>query len=105
MQFETAPNPGAMTGGGAGIQAAQLASEKGSEVVITGHVGPNAFQILSASGIRIFIGAEGTVKNAIEEFQRGNLREVNRATTAAHTGMGRGGGRGGGQGYGRRRQT
>lgn len=58
---------------GAGIQAAETVSRLGAEVVITGHCGPKAFRVLNAAGIQVVVGAEGTVKSAIEAFQAGKL--------------------------------
>ena len=43
MQCEPIENPNIALGGGAGIQSAQLMSEKGVTTVLTGHCGPNAF--------------------------------------------------------------
>ena len=69
---------------GAGIQAAQNVSAKGAEVVVTGHVGPNAFRTLSAAGIKIAVGAEGTVSEALEKFKAGELKESDGADVEGH---------------------
>jgi len=98
MQFEAIPNMASGATGGAGIQAAQTIASKGVEVVITGNVGPNAFQALSATGIRIVTGALGTVKEVIEKYKNGELRETGAPTVGGHFGMGMGRGRG----FGRR---
>ena len=100
MQFDVAPNPGAMASGGAGIQAAQFVVDRKTDVVLTGHLGPNAFDALNSSGVQMFIGVTGTVQNAINQFQAGQLTAVSSPTTPAHAGMG--GGRGRGRGRGRR---
>ena len=80
MQFEAIPNMASGATGGAGIQAAQTIASKGVEVVITGNVGPNAFQALSATGIRIVTAALGTVKEVIEKYKNGELRETGAPT-------------------------
>ncbi len=90
MNFEAMPNMGASTMGGAGIQAAQTVANKGVEVVITGNVGPNAFQTLSAAGIFIITGAFGTVGGVIEMYKSGQLKETSGATVGEHFGMGMG---------------
>jgi len=74
---------------GAGVQAAQTVAEKGATVVITGSVGPNAYQGLAAAGIEIYTGAAGTVEQALADFQAGKLTRSGEATGARH-----GGGRG-----------
>ncbi|MCD6470437.1 NifB/NifX family molybdenum-iron cluster-binding protein [Candidatus Bathyarchaeota archaeon] len=94
MRFEAVPNMASGAMGGAGIQAAQIVASKGVKVVITGNVGPNAFQALSAAGIKIVTGAYGTVREAIEKYKRGELREISSPTVGGHFGMGMGRGRG-----------
>ena len=61
---------------GAGPQAAQLVAQHGGEALLTGHVGPNAFRALSAAGIKIYSGAEGTVRDAVEQFKAGKLAQA-----------------------------
>jgi predicted Fe-Mo cluster-binding NifX family protein len=100
MEFDAVPNESANAMGGAGIQAAQNIANKKVEVMITGNMGPNAFQTLNAAGIRIIIGVSGTVKEAIEKFKAGELKETVAPNVASHFGMGGGGGRGGGMGGG-----
>jgi predicted Fe-Mo cluster-binding NifX family protein len=97
MQFEDVPNMASGAMGGAGIQAAQIIANKGVKVVITGNVGPNAFQALSGAGIKIVTGAFGTVREAVEKYKKGELRETGAPTVGGHFGMGRGQGQGRGQ--------
>ena len=97
MEFEPISNESAMAAGGAGIQAAQTVASKGAEIVITGNVGPNAYQTLSAAGIKIITGAVGTVKEVIEKFNKGELKETSSETVGSHFGMGGGMGVGGGR--------
>ena len=66
-------------------------------MLITGNVGPNAFQALSAAGIKIVTGASGTVRDVIERYKRGELEETGAPTVGGHFGMGAGRGRGQGQ--------
>ena len=94
MAFEAVPNMAMNAMGGAGIQAAQLIASKGAKVLITGNVGPNAFQALVAAGIRIITGAYGTVREVVEKFKRGELRETGSPTVGGHYGRGAGMGRG-----------
>jgi len=93
MKFEAVPNVGSGAMSGAGIQAAQTVASKGAKVLITGNVGPNAFQALSAAGIKVVTGAFGTVREVIETYKRGELRETGAPTVGGHFGMGSGRGR------------
>jgi predicted Fe-Mo cluster-binding NifX family protein len=95
MEFEAITNSSAGAMSGAGIQAAQTVADRGVQVVITGNVGPNAYQVLSSAGIRIFTGAFGTVREAVESFKNGHLTEAT-APGPAGKGMGPGMGMGGG---------
>jgi predicted Fe-Mo cluster-binding NifX family protein len=104
MEFEAIENEAVMAAGGAGPQAAQFIANKGAEALITGNVGPNASASLAAAGIKVFVGATGTVKETVTLFKNGQLQETSAATVASHAGMGGGRGRGmggGGRGQGR----
>ncbi|MEJ2067178.1 MAG: NifB/NifX family molybdenum-iron cluster-binding protein [Deltaproteobacteria bacterium] len=90
MEFEAAENEAVMAAGGAGPQAAQFVASKGAEAVITGNVGPNAVSALKAAGIKIYVGARGTVKETVSLFKNGQLQEAGEATVASHSGMGGG---------------
>jgi predicted Fe-Mo cluster-binding NifX family protein len=102
MEFEATENEAVMATGGAGPQAAQFIANKGAETVITGNVGPNAASSLAAAGIKVFVGARGTVKETVSLFKTGQLQGAAEATVGQHAGMGRGMG-GGGRGQGRGR--
>jgi predicted Fe-Mo cluster-binding NifX family protein len=43
--------------------------------VITGHIGRKAAAVLKGAGVRIFLGASGPVKAAIEAFKENRLEE------------------------------
>jgi len=42
---------------------------------VTGHIGRKATAALRNAGIRIFLGASGTVQSAVEAFRDGRLEE------------------------------
>ena len=87
MEFEVLSNENAMASGGAGIQTAQTIANKGVKSIVTGNVGPNAFQTLSAAGIKVFTGASGTIKESIEKFKKGELKETEAPNVGSHSGM------------------
>jgi len=87
MSFETVENSNAQAGGGAGVQAAMLVADKGALAVLTGDCGPNAFRSLEAAGIEVAGGARGTVREAIEQYQNGELAPTEGPNVASYSGM------------------
>ena len=62
---------------GAGIQAAEMVVQTGATVVLTGYVGPKAFQALAAAGIRVAQNIGNvSVREAVGQFNRGSLSWV-----------------------------
>jgi predicted Fe-Mo cluster-binding NifX family protein len=110
MEFEAVENPAINAPGGAGIQAAQFVVERGARAVVTGNVGPNAFNVFQSAGVPIYPFGGGTVREAAEAFRAGELQSIADANVQAgmgmgggrRMGMGRGMGRGMGMGMGRR---
>ena len=110
MRFEVFDNEGIALGGGAGIQSSQFVVSKGAGAIITGNIGPNAVQTLSAAGVEIFIGQTGSVREAVERYRSGDIKPEGSSNVTDHygmsggaSGMGRmcGMGRGMGKGTGR----
>ena len=87
MEYDVINNENQSAMGGAGVQSAQIVANKGVDAVITGTVGPNAFQTLSAAGLKIYIGAQGSIKEVIEKFKKGELKESATSTVGSHFGM------------------
>ena len=100
LDFEAVANEAAMTSGGAGIRAAQTVTSMNIEAVLTGSVGPNAFPALKEAGVRVLAGVSGTVRSAIESYNKNMLQELE-TPGPSNVGKGQGGpGRGLGMGYG-----
>jgi predicted Fe-Mo cluster-binding NifX family protein len=68
--------------GGAGVQSATAIAETGCGCVVSGHIGPKAMSVLQAASMKVFIGAEGTVSQALEALARGDLKQVSEADVA-----------------------
>jgi len=92
MSFEAVENPAVGAGGGAGVQAAQLVVERGARAVLTGNVGPNAFHVFEAANVPVYLVRGGTVRQAVEAYQAGQLPVSGSASAPEHAGTGRGGG-------------
>lgn len=59
---------------GAGIQTAERIADAGAGVLLTGIVGPKAFQALDAAGIKVGQNLEGvTVGEALERYKSGQV--------------------------------
>lgn len=70
---------------GAGVQSAQNVVSQGVKVVITGHIGPKAYQVLEAAEVDVYLAPEGkTVKDAIEDFKDGKLQKTLWADKPSH---------------------
>ena len=87
MEFTAVENSNAQTTGGAGIQAGKTIIEKNVKVILTGNVGPNAFQTLHAGGIEIITGISGKVKDAVNRYKNGELKATNKPNVQSHFGM------------------
>jgi predicted Fe-Mo cluster-binding NifX family protein len=108
MDSETLANPAISAAGGAGIQAAQFLASRGVQAVVTGNVGPNAFQVFAAANIPVYLFSGSTVREAVDAFAKDELTQAGGPSARSHSGMGggMGGGRGaaGGQGRGQGRR-
>ena len=65
---------GQVMGQGAGIQAAEIVAGAGAGVVLSGYVGPKAFNALTTAGIKVGQDCENmTVRDAVEKYTRGEI--------------------------------
>jgi predicted Fe-Mo cluster-binding NifX family protein len=69
---------------GAGIQTAQNVARLNVEAVLTGHAGPNAFRALSAAGVNVYTGIQGTVEQAVDDLKAGKLTPTDSADVEGH---------------------
>jgi predicted Fe-Mo cluster-binding NifX family protein len=72
---------------GAGVQAAQTVVRAGADVLLTGRIGPRAYDVLAAGEIPIYLASSTTVARAIADFIAGRLEKISGATNAPHAGM------------------
>ena len=81
-------------------ESIKLIADKGIQAVITGNIGPKAYQVLSAAGIQMLTGVVGKIRDAIEAYKSGRLPTSTQPGMGMGMGMGRGMGRGMGGGPG-----
>ena len=74
MEFEVFDNVLVDTDIGYGIQTAENIIHLKAEAVITGFVGPHGIKKLESKGIKLITDEEGTVKQALEAFNRRRQR-------------------------------
>ncbi|MFH1845978.1 MAG: NifB/NifX family molybdenum-iron cluster-binding protein [Candidatus Omnitrophota bacterium] len=87
LEFESIPNPNINGTGGAGIQSGQLMNEKQVKAVITGNVGPNAFQTLKAGGIEVITGVSCSGREAVDKYRKGEFEAAEDPSVDSHFGV------------------
>jgi predicted Fe-Mo cluster-binding NifX family protein len=70
---------------GAGLGAAEAVANGGAASVITGHLGPKAFQALQIAGVAGYNGTGMTVRDAVSAFKVGQLSRLDEGE--AHAGI------------------
>lgn len=89
-------NPAVNQRGGAGPLAAQKIGDSGAEIVISGNIGPRAFDVLERLGIEAYQGVPESLETNIDKFFDEELEKV---TSPGPMGV-RKGGQGRGRGFG-----
>ncbi len=99
-------NTAAKQAGGAGITSAQIVADEEADAVIAVNLGPRAFDVFSQLEIKIYNTEPCTVKQAVEKFIAGELKEASTPTGPMHMGMaGQGSGAGTERGQGSEKDT
>jgi len=89
QEWEAYDNPARDATGGAGVQAARFIAEKGADVAISGAFGPNAFEIMDATGMRMFVFQNtGSLKvsEVVSRYRDGELDPVTGPSGPGHHG-------------------
>ena len=69
---------------GAGIQSAENIVNEGAHVVISGHLGPNAFRVLQAAGVAVYTASNMTVSEALRAFEEEKLIKLAGPDVSGH---------------------
>jgi predicted Fe-Mo cluster-binding NifX family protein len=84
-KFESVTNEQQMNlAQGAGIQTAQNVVNTGAQAVVSGHLGPKAFQVLKAAGIEAYAATNMTVADAVACYREGSLKRLAGADVEGH---------------------
>jgi len=67
---------------GAGIAVAEFVSDHRAEAVLTGHLGPKAFDALGACGVKGYDATGMTAREALAAYASGSLGELTEAGEA-----------------------
>lgn len=79
-------NKGQNSSGGAGVAASnQLIYEK-VDAIITGKLGPNAFELIQKSEIKAYKCENIVISSVLEKYKNGELEEITMAGNAHHGG-------------------
>ncbi len=82
--YKVIENSGLDASGGAGIKAAGQVIEEKVDIVITGNLGPNAYELVEKAGIKAYSCEVVMVSEAVELFQKNVLQRISNAGNAHH---------------------
>lgn len=82
--LENGDNVGASQG--SGIQSAQTVIGAGAQVVVSNHCGPKAFKVLQAAKIPLLQCDPGPIREILEAYRAGKLREMEAPDRTGHGG-------------------
>lgn len=75
--IEFVENTASSQSSGAGVAAAQLCADKGTDAVAAYHFGPKAYSALSAAGIETYdLTDQKLLKEAYNDYKNGKLEEA-----------------------------
>lgn len=78
-------NEGQNASGGAGIAAANQIVDENVEIVITGNLGPNAFEIISENNIKAYKCESLSISEVLKKYESNELEEI-KISGAKHQG-------------------
>ena len=84
--FKAIENTGKNQMGGAGITAGEIVAKQKVDAIITVNLGPRAFSVFEQFKIKTYQG-EGKIKEVVQKFLNGKLKEISNATGPQHEGL------------------
>lgn len=79
-------NKGQNSSGGAGIAASNQLIDENIDVIITGNLGPNAFELIEKSGIKSYKCENIAISYVLEKYKKSELEEIKMSGPAYHGG-------------------
>jgi predicted Fe-Mo cluster-binding NifX family protein len=77
-------NSAAGSQGGAGIKAAQMIADHGVRVLLAPRCGENAIQVLNEAEISVYKTIQGTARENVDDFNKGNLQPLDEFHAGFH---------------------
>ena len=84
--FKAIENTAKSQMGGAGISAGEIVAKQEVDAIITVNLGPRAFSVFEQFEIKAYQG-EGKIKDVVQEFLDGKLKELINANGPRHAGL------------------
>ena len=84
--FKAIENTAKAQMGGAGITAGEIVAKQKVDAIITVNLGPRAFSVFEQFKIKTYQG-EGKIKEVVQDFLDGNLKELTNANGPQHVGL------------------
>ncbi|WP_411682310.1 NifB/NifX family molybdenum-iron cluster-binding protein [Clostridium thailandense] len=85
-EIKVLENKGQSSSGGAGIAASNQLIDEKVDVIITGNLGPNAFEIVEKSGIKAYKCANIAISLVLEKYKNDELEEIKVSGPVHHGG-------------------
>ncbi|MGH4125429.1 MAG: NifB/NifX family molybdenum-iron cluster-binding protein [Clostridium sp.] len=77
-------NKGKTSSGGAGIAASNQLVDENVDVIITGDLGPNAFEIIEKSGIKAYKCGNIVISSVLLKYDNGELEQLKMSGPERH---------------------
>ena len=77
-------NKGKTASGGAGIVASNQLVDENVDVIITGNLGPNAFEIIEKSEIKAYKCDNIVINSVLLKYSKGELEQLKMSGSARH---------------------
>lgn len=85
-EIKVLENRGLNSGEGAGIAAANQLIDEKVDAIITGSLGPNAFELIKKTGIKAYKCGNIPINSILEKYKNMELKEIELSGPAHHGG-------------------